>query len=344
MVRGVKNNKKIPCEKESHFVKTNDGWTIHLMRRKPHEKIFKYPLLLIHGFGQNRYTWEPPASSFAPWFSSKGMDVWILELRGSGKSKIKGKMNWTFEDFLTKDLPSAVSYIKKKTETEKLFFCGHSLGGTLIYCYTSFNEKNVKGFISLAGPVYYGRDSFYMKLGGIYASIPEAITGKTIIEYMPYFPLREMGMAGLVFYPLFNTFIESLVPLHPWHRKNVNYFRLASRILLGFERVSPSLASQLVLWISRDGLFSHDFKINYLKYIPKIKAPCLFIAGSCDRLAPPASVKPAFDMVSSRDKKFIVLTSKTHKVDWGHLDLTMGRHCEDVLYPILLNWIKEHAE
>ncbi len=328
---------------EHYTVTTKDGWPIHLLRRRPAKTKTGSPLLLIHGFGQNRYTWEPPASNFAPWFALQGIDTWIVELRGSGRSKKPSmRYDWTFEDFLTKDLPAAVEHIRQLTGGRRIFMCGHSLGGTLIYCYAALRGRDLRGFISLGGPVIYGRNALAMKVGGVYASLPEAFGLKPVVEYLPFFPLQQMGHVAVLGYPFLSTPFEPLIPLHPWHRKNVSAHRIIPRILLGFEKVSRKLAAQLVMWVSREGLFSYDLKTNYLKFLPRIKTPCLLIAGDVDRLAPPASIEPAFEAIKSKDKTFVILSPKKHKTHWGHLDLTMGKNCETVLFPLLLNWIVNH--
>ena len=48
------------------------------------------PLLLVHGFGQNRYAWHLPARSFANHLAMSGFDVFNVELRGHGRSRMLG--------------------------------------------------------------------------------------------------------------------------------------------------------------------------------------------------------------------------------------------------------------
>ena len=45
------------------------------------------PILLVHGFGQNRYAWHLPARSFANHLATAGFDVYNLDLRGHGRSR-----------------------------------------------------------------------------------------------------------------------------------------------------------------------------------------------------------------------------------------------------------------
>ncbi len=43
------------------------------------------PLLLVHGFGQNRYAWHLPSRSLANHLAAPGFDVFNLDLRGHGR-------------------------------------------------------------------------------------------------------------------------------------------------------------------------------------------------------------------------------------------------------------------
>ena len=44
-------------------------------------------VLLIHGFGQNRYTWHTSKRSFVNYLACSGFDVFNLDLRGRGRSR-----------------------------------------------------------------------------------------------------------------------------------------------------------------------------------------------------------------------------------------------------------------
>src|SRR5688572_9129836 len=45
------------------------------------------PVLLVHGFAQNRYSWHTSRRSMSAWLAERGFDVWTLELRGHGLSR-----------------------------------------------------------------------------------------------------------------------------------------------------------------------------------------------------------------------------------------------------------------
>jgi len=63
--------------------------------------------------------------------------VWIIELRGHGRSRQHSAVlyDWTCEDYIDKDLPAAIDYIRRHHGCDQLHFIGHSMGGMLGLCY-----------------------------------------------------------------------------------------------------------------------------------------------------------------------------------------------------------------
>ncbi|MBI3540813.1 MAG: alpha/beta fold hydrolase, partial [Deltaproteobacteria bacterium] len=125
------------------FVETPDGWRLATYRY-PNKSSKKYPVILVHGMGTNRFDLDCsiPRLSLAHYLHRHGYDTWVIELRGVGKSHKKNwvdrcvsslRFDWTFDDYLFKDLPALVSHIQRQTGSQKLHWAGHSLGGTLIY-------------------------------------------------------------------------------------------------------------------------------------------------------------------------------------------------------------------
>ena len=75
--------------KSEYPVETTDGWTLMVTRYEPapqpfHQTLLGEPLLLVHGFSQNRHTWT--SGEFVKNLLYFGLDIHIVELRGHGKS------------------------------------------------------------------------------------------------------------------------------------------------------------------------------------------------------------------------------------------------------------------
>ncbi|MFN7135255.1 MAG: alpha/beta hydrolase, partial [Myxococcales bacterium] len=161
--------------KSTYEVQTADDWTLVITRYQPvpqlfEQPLFNEPLMLVHGFSQNRHAWT--CGKFVKYLLWYGIDVHILELRGHGKSSVKlqrqkaeqgGKLPadidyaWDLDSYFLYDLPAAVAAVKRVTRRDKIFYCGHSMGGILGYGYAGLHD-DLLGLITIGAPSDLGRD------------------------------------------------------------------------------------------------------------------------------------------------------------------------------------------
>lgn len=165
-------------------VRTPDGWTLILTRFKPipqswHQPLLKVPLLLVHGFAQNRHTFT--TGEFVKNMLYFGTDIFILELRGHGKSSIKLQhkkhaetgaplpkdlnYEWDFSDYFLYDVPSALEKLKELTGAEKIAYCGHSLGGIIGYGLAS-QRSDLLCLATIGAPGDLGAEAIWLRLLG----------------------------------------------------------------------------------------------------------------------------------------------------------------------------------
>lgn len=159
---------------QTYEVQTIDGWTLVITRFQPTpqpylQPIYGEPLLLVHGFAQNRHAWT--SGQFVKNLLFFGADLHILELRGHGRSSIAlqrerartgGKLpadldyGWDIDSYFLYDLPAAVEGVKRITGRSKIFLCGHSMGGMLGYGYAGIRD-DLEGLITIGAPCELGK-------------------------------------------------------------------------------------------------------------------------------------------------------------------------------------------
>ena len=332
-------------------VVTRDGYHLTLTRRKPASPVpGREPLVFINGIGQDRRTWDLGHRGFAPFLAGLGVDSWILEPRGLGLSRRKGSFIekvrpylWDFDTMVNEDLRRAVAYVREVTGSEKVFLCGHSLGGMMTYAFVPGRQDRVKGFLTLGGPTILGRGSLPMNLVFRANRVPLLRGRLAFAQVLPFFPLGVVGKAALAVFPVLNSRFESLIPLHPWHFRNVHPRGVRLILDRGFGKVAPGILRQMTVWATERIFTSRDRKVDYLAEMKKIEVPSLFFAGDRDRLAPISSVRPGFELIPARDKSLLHLTRRETGVHWGHLDLTMGRFAPEWVWRQAAEWILERA-
>jgi len=149
----VNFDKKTEFYRYIHEVMTEDGMTLIMTQKIPlHQKPLA-PIMFVHGLGQNRFTWTQSRRSMENYFVSKGFQTFNLELRGHGLSRANGSdYPRRFETYLHYDLPAFIKAINEITNGQKIFYIGHSLGGTISYCISSQFQNYFAGIISIGGP------------------------------------------------------------------------------------------------------------------------------------------------------------------------------------------------
>jgi len=106
-------------------------------------------VLLIHGYGQNRYVWHLPSRSFSNYLAQAGFDVFNLDLRGHGRSRHLGaKLPSDVTDFVREDVPAAVDEIRRISGPRPVYLIGHSLGGLVAYAAATLLGDKVGGVVT----------------------------------------------------------------------------------------------------------------------------------------------------------------------------------------------------
>ncbi|XP_049818497.1 lipase 3-like isoform X2 [Aethina tumida] len=144
---------------EEHIITTEDGFILKT-QRIPHgrnsNKNNDNPVLLSHGMGgcAENFLMLGPEKALAYQLAENGFDVWLMNARGNFFSRKHQHLDpdsdikfWkhSWHEIGMYDLPANIDYILNVTNHEKLFYIGHSQGGTIYYVLTSekpeYNDK-----------------------------------------------------------------------------------------------------------------------------------------------------------------------------------------------------------
>ena len=282
-------------------------------------------VLLVHGFGQNRYAWHLPSRSLANHLAASGFDVFNVDLRGHGRSRhLGGEEPRGIEEYVTEDLPRAVEEVQRHSGNRQVFLAGHSLGGLLVYAAAPSLDGSLAGIISLGSPYHFTRGSSSLRaIGFVFRAVhahgapnlkmPVASLGAV---------LRKVGrFADSPLYP---------VPLRGWHRDSFEPHVLDEHLRLALDRGGVRELATMFQWAAERRFGGK--RMDYAERFEKLDVPLLVIAGANDTLAPPASVRPAHDRSRSTDKMYRALPL-------GHIDMLVGREAPHTTWPLLTSWL-----
>ena len=76
--------------------------------------------------------------------------------------------------------------------------------------------------------------------------------------------------------------------------------------------------------------------------LPALQVPLRVIAGRADRVAPVDRVVPYYDLAGSAEKDYILAgRANGFASDYGHLDLVLGDHAAEEIYPRIVEWFSD---
>jgi polyhydroxyalkanoate synthase len=291
------------------------------------------PVLLIHGFGQNRYAWHLSSRSLANHLARSGFDVFNLDLRGHGRSRhLGGRGARGVEDYVREDLPTAVEEVQALSGGRPVYLVGHSLGGLVSYAAAPHLDGAVAGVVSIGSPYHFTRGSLSLSALAMFF---RALS-------LTHVPLRDSGvpvpMASIgATMRMIRRFAESPlypIPLRGWHAGSLEPHVLDEHLRLAFDRAGMADMLDMFEWAIERRFGGRD--TDYVERFERLDLPLLVISGGNDDLAPPASVLPGYQRSRSRDKTY-------QSLPLGHIDLLVGRDAPLMTWPLVTSWISDRA-
>ncbi len=276
------------------------------------------PVVLVHGFAQNRYTWHTSRRSMSAWLAARGYDVYNLELRGHGNSR-GGSSADKFENYVD-DLVQVAT-----TLGEPAFWLGHSLGGAVVYA--GATRVPMRGIVGIGALFSFAQHNAALNA---LCQLTEALRGKRIFGALN---LRTR-LAGRVLSRLYalSDLAGYTFPISGWAPGSMEPELLAERLEHGFDWTSAEVWFEMARWGVR-GTFS------YADAWKSVRAPLLVIGGDLDHLMLPDDARVAYDQSESPDKTWTLLDDWHTGHHWGHLDLLLGRHAPTVSWPLIADWM-----
>lgn len=361
-------------QKEIHTAKTSDGWELRIFHYLPtNEDVVRFPVILCHGLAANKNScdfgepgtleWERYSlAAFLSQQRSPGkpvFDVWVPELRGGGTPSFDPRehpeqYHWCVDDYIDKDVPAIIKcvhdwYGERKHEVPPVFWVGKSMGGMIAYGYgqTGEGQRNLKGVITIGSPVLFGKSSLFLEF--ITRITPRNVSLPIRISEV----LEKSGEIG-------NHFRRLGVNL-----ENVDPTVLQTYVHVGLSGVlSSKVLSQFSLFFKHmtfcryprypwlydifgrvPGMKNFLTPYSYTENLYRFSSPLLIVAGGQDKMAPRDDMLYVKNHVGSKDVTYLEFSKdEGYHVDYGHLDLNIGIHAQEEVYPKIYDWLIKRSE
>jgi len=282
------------------------------------------PVVLVHGFAQNRYSWHTSRRSLVNWLASRGWDVYNLELRGHGRSREGETMGAeAFADYV-----GDVARVARALGGEG-FFVGHSLGGAA--CYGAATEAPMRGVVGIGALFGFAQGNWFLRLLG---GLTHALRSTPIVKHLDI----RTRLFGRVLARLFtlSDVAGYTLPISGWWPGSVEPDLLEERLVRGFDWTSATVWLEMSRWAATG---SFDYEDAWRR----TDVPLLVMVGDRDHLMPLRDARRAYDLSGSTDRELVVFDDFHHDVHWGHLDLILGRLAYAHTWPCLHTWMAARA-
>ncbi|GIW43651.1 MAG: hydrolase [Candidatus Binatia bacterium] len=327
-----------------YWARTKDGWRLALHRYCPPSETHRTPVILCHGMSSNRWDMDGPGSiSLARHLYSKGYDVWVVELRGAGRSTKptwwNGKRyNWSFEDYVYHDAPALLRTVLRETQAAKVHWIGHSMGGMIAYAILmSPLAEKIASAVTLGSPTMSQVGHPLLDVGVPY---------RWLLRFLPNrVPIGTLARLSAPLAPWLMNLLERQVHELGWHRGNANVQLLRTLMLTAVDDIPASLLREFARWYDLRAMTDRYGIFDFTEHLERITTPILIIAGSHDGLTPVEDLRTVYERVRSKDKAFVVIGKKTGATNnYAHADLILGLHAPVDVYPVICRWLEAHRE
>jgi len=156
------------------------------------------PVFCLHGSIENGriYYSKEGDKGFAPFMAKQGYDVFVVDLRGKGKStpKISSASNHGQREVILEDIPLISNHIKKIKGNAPQIWASHSWGGNLMNAsFARLQNANVKAMVHFATKrritVWNWSRLKMIQFGWFFL-------GKRWLKKLGYLPFKEKGYGG----------------------------------------------------------------------------------------------------------------------------------------------------
>ena len=294
---------------EEMMVKSADpGIEVYVRNKRPADMTSFRPertVLYVHGAtypSETAFDLNLDGLSWMEYMAARGYDVWLVDLRGDGKSTRPKEMSDKPEanppivrgDTAVKDIGAAVDFILQRRNIAKLNLLGWSWGTTLMATYTTQNAKMVERLV-LDAPVWIRQTASLVQTG------PGPLAAYRMVNREQ---AKQRWYTGVA-----DDKKDALIP--------AGWFDALADATFATDPVGAQMNPPVVRapnGVVQDGL--EFFGAGKPYYDPaKITVPTLLVGAEWDKDAPPYMAQTLFPLlINSPDKRYVDLAEGTHSI------------------------------
>ena len=295
------------ANEHEYYITVTPNDQLYLKRFQPAQH--KGIVFMVHGSVENgRVFYSSSGKGIAPYLAKNGFDVFVVDLRGKGKSRPavgKNSKHGQYEA-ITEDIPACIDYIKNTTGKTSLHLLAHSWGGVLCLCWFARYHSSV----NIQSMVFMGtKRKIYIKSWEKRWKVDFFwnIIGNVASEIKGYLPAKSLRFGS--------------------DNEPKQFYKETNQWVYSDEWIDP-----------RDGL-------NYKQALKNLNVPpILSLTGVQDTvLGNPYDVQFLMQEANAHDHRYVEVGKKYgFKHDYGHIDILTHPDAPTDHFPLVLDWLNTH--
>ncbi|NVO01003.1 MAG: alpha/beta fold hydrolase [Geobacteraceae bacterium] len=265
---------------------------------------------MIHGAIENgRIFYSESGKGLAPYLAAKGFDVFVVDMRGRGKSSPSIGRGSVFgqTEAIMEDIPALINAVRNIHGDRPLQWVAHSWGGVLLTSFLARFPEQVKGVKSL---VYFG--------------------SKRTIRVWNIWRILKVDLVWNIICPLACLFAGYLP---------------ARQLRFGSDSETTKFYRQSAEWVKNDAWVDTDDGFDYGAAVRKIILPPIwYIAAKNDHaLGHPDDVRDFMNSTGEQKSRFTILGRQNGSLhDYDHINMLTHPDAVSDHFPKVAEWLQQH--
>ena len=264
-------------------------------------------------------------------FVERGFDTYLIDWG----APTYADRHLTIDDHVNGYLSNVVDFVRERAGTPKASLLGYCMGGTMSTMFTALHQERVKNLMLLAAGIDFSTREGLLNLW----SRPEYFDVDKFIEVFGNCPAEFLQMSFLMLNPIQN-FIEK--PIRFFEKADdpdaIDDFLTMEMWLNDNIPVAGEVYREFVKYLYQQNLLVQNkmFVGKHTVDLRKITCPVLNLMAKDDDLVPCAQSLPFTDLISSKDRKTVVVPA-------GHIGLAIGGKAQREVWPQTCEWLAERS-
>lgn len=299
---------------------------VKLKHYKPAEVKFQTPLFVCYAM-VNRETMLDLQSgrSVVQTFLNEGLEVYMIDW---GYPTRKDRY-LTMDDHVNGYMDEMIDFVLSKHSIPQVHLMGICMGGTLCIMYAALHPEKVKNLVTSVTPVNFHTDQGLLNIWARYLD-PDAL-----VDAYGNIPGDILNIAYLLLNParlLIDKYVGFMENVHD--KEFVENFVRMEKWIFDSPDLPAEAFREFIKQLYHENLLIRN-KLTLggkLVDLKKIKMPVLNIYGKFDHLVPPGCCDEFVNMVGSKDKEDVCLST-------GHIGIYVSSKMQKEFAPRILRWL-----